>query len=169
MIIPKFSMAFQCACPADSVRRRILEVISDKPIRIQLPNESVNDKNQLVLITRPGVYFFRNSFMPVVHIEMQEEENTYVSVRFEIHRGVKAFLTLWSVVLLLTSAILFVGFLIGQMAFTPIMFMPFVMVLFGYALSVVGLYGSSRYVSSVLFKELPSYRLGELPKIQWNK
>lgn len=167
-MIPKFFLAFQCACPADSVRRRILEVISDKPIRIQLPKESVNDKNQLVLVTRLGSCFFRNSFMPVVHIEMQEEENTNVSVRFELHRGVRAFLTLWSVALLLFFAILLIGFLIGQVAFTPIIFMPFVMILFGYALSIVCLYGSSQYVSRVLFRELP-HRQGKLPKLQLQK
>ena len=168
MLIPKFSMFFKCGCTAEIVRKHILENISDEPIRIQLPKESANDKNQLVLVTSPSSGSLRNSFMPVVHIEMQEEENTKVSVRFELHRGVKAFLMLWSVVLLLISAVLFVGFLIGQMAFTPIMFMPFVMVLFGYALSIAGLYGSTRYVTSILFKELP-YRLGDLPKIQWHK
>jgi fatty acid desaturase len=145
-----------------------LENISDKPIRIQLPNDSTKDTKELVLVTSPKYYFVRISFMPVVHIEMQEKENTEVSVRFELHRGVKAFLTLWSVALLLFFAILLVGFLIGQVAFTPIIFMPFVMILFGYALSIVRLYGSSQYVSRVLFKELP-YRQGKLPKIQLQK
>ena len=168
MLIPNFTMLFACGCPAEMVRKHILENISDKPIRIQLPNDSTKDTKELVLVTSPKYYFIRNSFMPVVHIEMQEEENTKVSVRFELHRGVKAFLTLWSVALLLISAVLFVGFLMGQVAFTPIIFMPFVMILFGYALSIVCLYGSSQYVSRVLFKELP-YRQGKLPKIQLQK
>ena len=74
----------------------------------------------------------------------------------------------WEHMKLLFFAILLVGFLIGQVAFTPIIFMPFVMILFGYALSIVCLYGSSQYVSRVLFKELP-YRQGKLPKIQLQK
>ncbi len=167
-MIPKFSMTFLCAGTADAVRRGILETISDKPIRIQLPNDSNKGTKELVLLTSPKYYFIRNSYMPVVYIEMQEKENTEVFVRFELHRGVKSFFVFWSVALLLVPAIWLVCFLLGQVAFTPIVFMPFIMILFGYALSVVCLYGSSRYVSRVLFKELP-YRQGKLPKLQWQK
>ena len=168
MLIPKFSMFSKCGCTAEIVRKHILENIADEPIRIQLPKESANDKNQLVLVTSPSSGSLRNGFMPVVHIEMQEEESTNVSVRFGLHRGVKAIWTLWSVALLLIFAIMLVGLLLGQVAFDRIIFMPFVMLLFGYALSVISLYFSSRYVSRVLFKELPD-RLGDLPKLRWQK
>ena len=158
-IFPRYSSSFECDYALEEAQNRIKKTVSSELKRFEIIEENPEDPYHIVLASSTGIYLYRNSFMPIVSIDMKESNGkTKFNMLFELRTSVKLF------VIVYTAFLLFLEILF--LAVMPVAFAaPIIIGIFAYVLSITGLRSASKQVLKILFLSLSDERAENIPTI----
>lgn len=167
---PYYATSFPCVCTVQEAMKRISDTVACQHNNLKVIDAYYTGVQKIVLSARTGGFVYYNSFMPIVNIEMREVDGkTQVSVFFELQKSTTIFMKLFSTLVLLFEITLLVLWRMNQLATLALLCFPLGMLILSYALSIVGLYFSSKGVLRILFVALSREDTKNTPSIHKSK
>ena len=167
---PCYSSYFPCNSSLQEAMKRISDTVVCHHNKLNVINTYYIGVQKITLRAHTGGYVYYNSFLPIVNIELRElDDQTQVSVLFELPKSTKVLMTLFSLFALLFEIILVVLCIINQLETLTLLCFPLGMMILSYTLSDVGLYFSSKGVLRILFVALACKNIEYTPSIHKSK
>lgn len=167
---PCYTTSFTCACTVQEATKRISETVACQANNLNVIGAYYTGIQKIVLSVRTGEYLYYNSFMPIVNVELRRvDSKTQVFIFFELRKGTRILMTLFSMLALLFEITLLVHWIMGQLSTLALLCFPLGMMILSYTLSNVGLYFTSKGVLRILFEALACEDTKYTPSIHKSK
>lgn len=164
---PCYASVYPCNCTAQEAAARITEMAENQKNYFKIMQAFNAASQYMVLCTKTEGLVYHNSFMPIVSIHMHEtNENTQVSVLFELKKSVKVFVVLLSVLMILFEMVFFAFYIANQLVTPALLCCPLGLIILCYTLCTCGLYFSSKGVLRILFATLAGEDTKNIPPVQ---
>ena len=164
---PCYVTAFPCVCTVQEAARRISETVACQHNNLKVIESYYTGVQKIVLNASTDGYAYYNSFMPTANIAIKElDGRAQVSILFELKKSTKVLLTLFSVLAVIFEILLLTLWIMNQLAIIALLCFPLGMLILSYALSVAGLFFSSKGVLKILFVALTNEDTKCIPSIR---
>lgn len=162
-----YKTSFECALSAQKVTDKISELVKQKHNNLQVVDSPSPSAKKIVLRSINDNYLFKNSYVPIVDIMIQERSaGVRLCLCFRLRKSICVLLSIFTLMLLLMEAVLLVNLINGQLAEIALYFMPFLLFILNLAICILGLYFSSKRVLETIFLDLNEGEFVKIPTLR---
>ena len=167
---PHYAASYLCVCTLQEAMKRTSEAVVCQHNNFKVTEAYYKGVQKVILRASTGECLYYNSFMPIVTIEMREEDGkTQVSNFYELQKSTKIFMKILFALVLLFETVFLILWIMKQLSTLALLCFPLGMLMVSYALSSVGLYFSSKEVLRILFVTLTREDAKNAPSLHKSK
>ena len=96
---PCYRSSFSCSCTVKNAMSRISETAARQHNNLKVLDACYSDAPKIILSANTGGYVYYNSFLPIVKVNMREQDGkTHLSLLFELQKSTKILMTLFALI-----------------------------------------------------------------------